>query len=102
MATHTPGPWAVDSNGPGHEVVLARGGAVAVAAVQGPDDPEENLSNAHLIAAAPDLYAALRKMALFVADWRDCLEGVQMTEATFRADSGLTEARAALAKAEGR
>lgn len=58
---HTPGPWVVDSNGPGHEVVLApcSYGSHTVAAVHGTDDPAENLANAHVIAAAPKMLAAL-------------------------------------------
>ena len=54
---------------------------------------------AEATAAERNLYRALSKITAFVAEWRDCLEGVQMSEATFEADSGLTEARAALAKA---
>lgn len=58
--THTPGPWALDSNGIGHEVVLGRGGQHCVAAVHGTDDPAENLANGRLIASAPELLEAAR------------------------------------------
>jgi len=86
--SHTPGPWVLDSNGPGHEVVLARGGTHAVAAVQGTDDHLENLANGRLIVAAPDLLAAAK--AAFVA-----LPMAKHNDAINRA------LRDAIAKAEG-
>lgn len=92
---HTPGLWVVDSNGPGHEVVLARGGSHAVAVVQGTDDPVENLANAHLIATAPEL----RELA------KEASEIMQITYAgNFPAgiESFLVRAERVIAKAEGR
>lgn len=93
MSAHTPGPWTVDSNGPGHEVVLARGGRHAIAAVQGPEDHGENLANARLIAAAPELLIALR---VLIATSECSCEGETC-------DSECTHvlARAAIDKAEG-
>ncbi len=54
---HTPGPWKVDED---DDVVSATGLWVAFAYG---DSEEEAKHNARLIAAAPDLLAALRSMA---------------------------------------
>ena len=94
---HTPGPWDVDSNGPGHEVVLARRsrGSHAVAAVQGTDDPAENLANAHLIASAPELRELVQEAAeimqiTYGGDFPAGIEGF------------LVRAQRVIAKSEGR
>lgn len=62
MIRHTPGPWVVDWQGPDQPIYS---GNVCVAtawagAGSGPND--ETADNASLIAAAPDLLAALRGM----------------------------------------
>src|SRR5438128_1089901 len=101
MAIHTPGPWALDSNGPGHEVVLGRGGRHSIAAVQGPDDHRENLANARLIASAPDLYAACELFTAAAHDVVALLNGKGLAcpaSIAFAAE----QARHAIAKAEGR
>ena len=81
---HTPGPWFVliDDDGCPLEIVLAgdHDMRIAVPASDGP------LANARLIAAAPELLAALREV-IAVSD--------RKTEIYDRA-------RAAIAKAEGR
>ena len=53
-----------------------------------------------LRARVAELETALRKCKAFLNEWRDCLAGVQMTEAHFDSTSGLLEARSALARAE--
>ena len=53
-----------------------------------------------LAARVAELEAALRKCQAFLNEWRDCLAGVQMTEADFDNTSGLLEARSAIARAE--
>ncbi len=53
-----------------------------------------------LRARVVELEAALRKCRAFLNTWRDCLAGVQMTEAHFDSTSGVQEASAALARAE--
>lgn len=55
MTTHTPGPWCAQGNS-----VTASGRSVAV--VRGRGSRAELDANARLIAAAPDLLAALRLM----------------------------------------
>jgi hypothetical protein len=82
----SPGPWwvVVDEN----EVMSSNGGNIADcwSAFAGIDD-DEATANAHLIAAAPDLYEALAEAA-------DPLSG-------YLCGPALDRARAALAKARG-
>lgn len=104
-AKHTPGPWALDSNGPGHEVVLARGGRHAVAAVQGTDDHQENLANGHLMAAAPDLLVALKRAVETIRAWHNMGHYAGEAErvwALYQESPEMAAINAAIAKAEGR
>lgn len=98
--SHTPGPWHVVSIGTLAFVAQQSDseGRFALASVSFPNYHPAGLraarieqeSNAALIAAAPDLLAALRGM---VADWE---------RVTGRAIPADHEARAAIAKAGGR
>lgn len=54
---HTPGPWAADRD---NDVVTSDG--TGIAAVHG-EDADNEQANARLIAAAPDLYWALERVA---------------------------------------
>lgn len=96
--THTAGPWHIDGMG-------NLTGAVAITAgeqIDGPDFQREHMlaevygdasePNARLIAAAPDLYEALRKILRHIP--KDA-GGCSLSDDEHRA-------RAALAKAEGR
>ena len=62
MSTHTPGPWSLGRLS-GERVVMADGesGLIRVADCRDPDEHAEGTerANARLIAAAPDLLAAL-------------------------------------------
>ena len=66
MGAHTPGPWRVGRPGPNgcHTVGTRRGLMVAMVAhsINVPQQREQALADAHLIAAAPDLLAALRRV----------------------------------------
>jgi hypothetical protein len=66
MSGHTPGPWNVQPDSPLFAKIGSTGnGGIYVAKAQGPD----TLANARLIAAAPELLAALRDlMAIETAD----------------------------------
>ena len=79
---HTPGPWRIEGN----EVhAYATAVAVICETVQGEDG-----SNARLIAAAPDLLAALQRLITALGG-----QGALRYELTVKT------ARAAIAKAEG-
>jgi hypothetical protein len=93
MTQHTPGPWHPFNAG---WITSARGPICAMYAMKSGnyEDDTEGLSNARLIAAAPELLEALKELAdLF----QDTLTG------DYRPDSFTFQpARAAIAKAEGR
>jgi len=79
---HTPGPWAVGSNGASIKIVDADGKAVAMVT------PRRDWWNADLIAAAPELLEAL--------EW-----AVETADAEQYEASWYASARAAIAKAKG-
>lgn len=63
---HTPGPWVIDTDTPGTEVctVYCTSHPNSFVYVRGPvgnlsTGRDQNMANAHLIAAAPELLAAL-------------------------------------------
>ena len=84
MKTHTPGPWHYETGDDG--AVIYTGFTIANIPIDGSDWQ----SNAHLIAAAPDLLAAL-EAALTAVEYYHEHEGC---------DAMLDQARAAIAKAQ--
>ena len=88
MSTFTPGPWAVLVNPMGVDYVV--GDDCTICAMPGWDAEyeDEERANARLISAAPDLYAALKRI-------------VMNPDAQIGGDMR-AEAIAALAKAEGK
>jgi len=93
-AQHTPGPWRLERTTGGHPAVIGsaplhpRGGLVAELVAVGQSD-------ARLIAAAPDLLAALREVA-------EATSGTSADALGQLVDLMRDTARAAIAKAEGR
>ena len=83
-STHTPGPWHYETGDDG--AVVYTGFTIAKIPIDGSDWQ----SNAHLIAAAPDLLAAL-EAALTAVEYYHEHEGC---------DAMLDQARAAIAKAQ--
>jgi hypothetical protein len=87
MSKHTPGPWKADDKGKAVFIPLRAHHCeqlgIQVGFVSWEDD-KESLANARLIAAAPEMLAALQDLC-------DTLGECGMTE----------KARAAIAKAEG-
>jgi len=105
VMAHTPGPWTVggqsDNPGEAEEIAAADRVIAWTADSYDYDDDEghitqEDRANARLIAAAPELLAALRSAVTILSGW----------ECTHKADDGDTETvrlcKAAIAKAEGR
>jgi hypothetical protein len=97
---HTPGPWTLDSTFPDPDGYKVRGGSlifrkgprlIAIVKNQG-DSPitEDHLSDARLIAAAPDLLEALK----------DCVSGRLGGQPGYVNTLALTRAEAAIRKAE--
>lgn len=88
MSGHTPGPWVID----GDQIITAEAGIpICVLHMEdevewgGPDLIAEVEANARLIAAAPDLLAALKRLAAMLVTRED-----------------IEEAREVIAKAEVR
>lgn len=101
MANHTPGPWET-LGGPGFATeigaMLNTPDAVIVADTRlMPYDPTpRQLADARLIAAAPDLLAALTAQRCF---W--CVQWIEVTEGERRPCNMCAPALAAIAKARG-
>lgn len=101
--THTtPGPWAADRN----DVRVAVRGGLFIArcyAIPCEDEPEryngERAANARLIAAAPELLAALR---LFLERYVSLVNCGDCGNWDPETDEEVIQARAAIAKAESR
>ena len=97
---HTPGPWAVDSDGSGWyiEATPERGHSLAfIASPEFQEEPDTSASeaeaNARLIAAAPDLLEALQWLVDILPD--PDLDNDELQRTWTR------RARAAIAKATG-
>ena len=108
MIKHTPGPWqhfvklSGSENHRGFRILTADGWALAD--VQPADeDGIEGEANARLIAAAPDLLEALKRMASIIDKMGDMPDGFIHPSPwqTLKCEEALTQARAAIAKAEG-
>ena len=104
MATHTPGPWVLNGlwpSGPGFSVTAdGKGYHIAGCGAYQHSHPgaaftdEECRANGRLIAAAPDLLAALKAM---VASYDGLRDGITSAVVLGK----LAAADAAIAKAEG-
>lgn len=101
MNKPTPGPWQVETGNPGNFVINSdpedngKWGAVAEVRANREGsreiDAAEAEANARLMAAAPDLLAALRAILLQVCQGK-----------VLERDACITQARAAIAKAEAK
>lgn len=98
---HTPGPWEIDNRasefGPGRLWIVETNGPKTICGGLGgwPNRVEESRANAHLIAAAPEMYAVLRSVVGEMRREHD------MGDEHF-STAQVEAAEAALAKAEGR
>ena len=88
MSDHTPGPWTISDG----RVIYGNRGMIRPFVVLVDDDHNdaETDANTYLIAASPDLYAALRDLIQYLG-----------TDVDNGLDELLTNARAAIAKAKG-
>jgi hypothetical protein len=107
-ARHTPGPWVLTDNG--LITAEAREGKVEIAVIELDfDNPfeSEQRANAKLIAAAPELLAALNRAEAFIVselDVRQTSYGSDGDDGGYigEARSALEIVRAAIAKARGK
>ena len=91
MSGHTPGPWVVLQNPMSHDCITSDDCRICEMPRWDDEYAEEETANARLIAAAPDLLAALERM-------------VRQHGSNFISYSGdhpVSVARAAIAKATG-
>lgn len=107
MSKHTPGPWVTAYDDGGITPDTASGNRIFdIARIYWPDRlrEAEYRANARLVAAAPDLLAALRGAALAIGNWSRPTGANGMTSP--RPDDPLVlamhAAYAAIAKAEGK
>ena len=91
--THTPGPWIYELNEAANNFFVGQphGPTVALVSSMARGHIE---ANARLIAAAPDLLAACLELL-------DLFNSGRIREAAYR-ESAIVDARAAIARAEGR
>lgn len=104
MSAHTPGPWVIGRSSPG--AIVAPSGLVVADANMAPNG--QMAANARLIAAAPDLLAALvqlrkacnavrpfaQAVAPITSDVHQALDAVAFMEAIADADAALAKAGA--------
>lgn len=105
--THTPGPWGCDGT-----EVYAEHLSICTAYRARLDDEGNYMpnaevnANARLIAAAPELLAALRAAKEFIAGHNECMDRTSPhggdQEWYAHCDSLFSDCKAAIAKAEGR
>lgn len=93
---HTPGPWTADLDGYDYEICQGPLLIAELGSWPGSQGAEQ-IANARLIAAAPDLLEALKACEALIHACGPMFKGIQ-----FEAGSppALYEARAAIAKAE--
>jgi hypothetical protein len=98
-AQHTPGTWSDGLHHQGHLAVQSDNGRLVAfcGAIARDDEQLENLANARLIAAAPDLLAAAQ---CALADFEGILPEFD-PEQEYPAWETLAELRAAITKATG-
>jgi hypothetical protein len=92
----TPGPWRYCPTNNGHMIGGSSNGYIAE--VRQVREVTEDKANAHLIAAAPDLYEALSDLIVLASA---AMQLANRDGAEFNVDDDLREARAALKKARG-
>ena len=81
----TPGPWCVGTPPPnGQQTIGTEMGLMVAVATTGVGMAEETKANAHLIAAAPDLYEALEELMYARTD-----KAERMAEAALRKAKGV-------------
>ncbi len=106
MSTHTPRPWMKTTENKGaipehfRPLVVTNGSGDRVVARLPDGWDEENRANADLITAAPELLDVLHKLIDRAELAPDNAFGVWRIESSI--DGVIVEARAAIAKAEGR
>lgn len=99
MSQHTPGPWTVSEQETGR-IYIASDDNLALAGMFFTAHPESAREDARLMAAAPDLLAALEGLTAIVAEYRERVIKGEITGRLLEHDyAELAAARAAIRKA---
>ena len=94
----TPGPWYIGTPPPNNEQTIGtKDGLMVAVATTGVNIVGATLANAHLIAAAPDLYKALAHLEPYL----DAIVCYASTIEEHPPNGFILETKAALAKARG-
>jgi len=99
-SNHTPGEWEIRDNDyfPNQKTIETDGSSRVIAVIDKSDD--EDLANARLIAAAPELLAACEDLVNLWDEWARYSEGLE--EPLRRSiEMRVQQSRAAIAKARG-
>lgn len=86
---HTPGPWYVAHRGPENRLICNRDITVAEVLDDCHPDADQELANARLIAAAPELLEACQALVRAI-DCRRTLDEIEATRAARKAISKAT------------
>ena len=93
--THTPGPWCLQeslNDFYGQEIIGGRRIIAETCIDDAVQETEEDLANARLIAAAPDLLSALEYFYNIMHDYRDSTRKGYVKQAFKRARDAITKA----------
>ncbi len=109
MDKFTPGPWEVHISSRHGAQIICAGDHFAAPIAEIPKYLDDDLiaANARLIAAAPELHAALRVLVQMCEEanpgaWNNGVESNGIQEGDYLAGNAIEAARAALAKVEGK
>ncbi len=101
MSKHTPGPWRADENHGCKEIKGRKSPGrqgqyqTEICYTPGLHDDDEDMANAWLIAAAPDLLEALRTLATEAVDSVEYGDWPELQEAVDAARAAIKKAKAA-------
>lgn len=96
---HTPAPWVVEEDSAGILVTAAKGGMSISVTIPGRKPDATDKANAKLIAAAPDLLAALEECALTLKGFLNQSSAQEIKDSFEREAKALTKSRYAIGRA---
>ena len=106
MTKHTPGPWRVIEHSTGMLCVVGDNDKSLCSVGYNRTEGRDDIANARLIAAAPEMLAALQFAEPYIDEWIDMFDPSDEADQDVRkardeCRRGLEQLRAAIAKATG-